>query len=302
MITGIDAVVFGADDFEAGRKFLRDWGLNEAENAPDELRFLTRDRSEVIVRKSDSALLPPTAGQAPTLREVIWGLENEAALKALESRLDRDEARDSEGCLAIRDVDGFTHTFRVTRRTPVAAAGQDSNGPGLHQRVDRRSHVYREAKPIGIGHVVLWSGDFERAAKFYKEDLGFVESDRIKGFGVFLRASTPGPHHNIFLLNRPEKPGVDHVAFTVDNYLEVLGGGLAMERKGWSTRFGPGFHPVSSAFFWYLNSPLGAQLEYYADDDYCTEAWQPKEFQFSPELYTDWAVTGFHKQVGGGHH
>ncbi len=47
-----------------------------------------------------------------------------------------------------------------------------------------------------------------------------------------------------------------------------------MSKKGWQTEIGPGRHPISSAYFWYFHNPLGAPVEYYADDDFCTEVWQ----------------------------
>ena len=250
----------------------------------------------MIICPKDKADMPPAVEEGSTIREFIWGLDSQASLDALATRLGDDAMEDAEGRLAIRDLDGFTHAFRVTTLTPVTAAGQDVNGPHHHRRIDKRSHNYREVHPIGIGHVVMWANDIEKSAAFFQEKLGFVESDRFIGFGIFLRAATPGPHHHMFLQSRPGKPGADHVAFTVDNHLEVLGGGLAMERKGWPTRLGPGFHPISSAFYWYMESPLGPLIEYYADDDYCTEKWEPGAFPISSEMYTDWAVTGFHKQ------
>ena len=49
-----------------------------------------------------------------------------------------------------------------------------------------------------------------------------------------------------------------------------------MNRSEWSTFIGPGRHPISSAYFWYVNSPLGGAFEYYTNDDYLTEEWQPR--------------------------
>jgi catechol-2,3-dioxygenase len=109
---------------------------------------------------------------------------------------------------------------------------------------------------------------------------------------VFLRCQVRGEHHNLFILNRPGKAGINHVAFTVTDIHEVIGGGIAMSRKGWKTEIGPGRHPISSAYFWYFHNPLGAPVEYYADDDYCTEAWQPQSFVRKPELFAEWAIAG----------
>ena len=42
---------------------------------------------------------------------------------------------------------------------------------------------------------------------------------------------------------------LNHVAYTVRDIHEVLGGGLHISRQGWKTQLGPGRHPISSAYF-----------------------------------------------------
>lgn len=64
-----------------------------------------------------------------------------------------------------------------------------------------------------------------------------------------------------------------------------------MNRADWSTFIGPGRHPISSAYFWYVNSPRGA-FEYYTNDDFLTENWQPRELEHSLVSFTEWAVEG----------
>ena len=220
----------------------------------------------------------------PTLREVVWGVADEDELTALSIRLG--------GLASIVDPNGLVHGFRVTRRVPVQADPQDVNGPGVVRRVDARSPIYDRARPISIGHIVLFVDDLEAMLAFFTDRLGFTVSDSYPGHAAFLRARTPGPHHDAFILRRPGNPGLNHVAFTVSNIHEVFGGGLAMSRRGWETDIGPGRHPISSAYFWYFKSPFGGSLEYYADDDWCTNAWEPREFERKPELFAEWAIAG----------
>ncbi|OTL45919.1 glyoxalase, partial [Acinetobacter baumannii] len=102
-----------------------------------------------------------------------------------------------------------------------------------------------------------------------------------------------GYHHDLFLLSVPNKSaGLNHVAFVVRDIHEVIGGGLHMNRSEWSTFIGPGRHPISSAYFWYVNSPLGGAFEYYTNDDYLTEEWQPRVEEHRLELFTEWAIEG----------
>ena len=98
---------------------------------------------------------------------------------------------------------------------------------------------------------------------------------------------------DLFLLQTPEgRCGLNHVAFTVRDIHEVFGGGMHISRCGWDTELGPGRHPVSSAIFWYVNSPLGALWEYYTDEDELTADWQPREFTPGPTVFAEWAIKG----------
>lgn len=290
MICGVDGVTFGVEDMEASKRFLQDWGLDDAGSSETCLRFLTRDRTEVRVRRLDDPALASAMQEGATLREVIWGVRDPDALDAIAARF--DDRFEIEGRPAVMDPNGLAHSFRVVTRVPVTADAQDVNGPGVVRRVDMRSPIYDRARPISIGHVVLFVDDLDKSLSFFLERLGFTVSDSYPGHAAFLRAQTPGPHHDAFVLRRPGKPGLNHVAFTVSNIHEVFGGGLAMSRKGWETDIGPGRHPISSAYFWYLKSPFGGSLEYYADDDWCTEAWEAREYERKPELFAEWAIAG----------
>lgn len=275
--TGVDAVVFGVADMAEARRFLTDWGLRETLAQPDRLVFETQDGGEVIVRPRDAPDLPPAIEPGNTLREVIWGVDDAAAAERLGAQV---------------DPNGLYLRFRLSRRRAVTVTPTPQNAPGSPGRVDRRSPVHERAEPIKLGHVVLFAADFAAMRAFYTETIGFTVSDEYPGHGVFLRCRTPGEHHNLFILNRPGKPGVNHVAFTLRDVHEVIGGGIGMAAKGWKTEIGPGRHPISSAYFWYFHNPLGPPLEYYADDDWCTEAWVPQHFARKPELFAEWAIAG----------
>jgi catechol 2,3-dioxygenase-like lactoylglutathione lyase family enzyme len=276
-LSGIDAVVFGVADIAEAKRFLDDWGTTPVSIAEDRLVYETRDGAQVIVRPRDAEDLPAAMEPGNTLREIIWGAPDAAALPA---------------ALRMTDPNGLALSFRVCQRRAVAVAATQANGPGAPRRIDQRSPVHAQARPVGIGHAVLFAADFAAMRDFYVQRLGFIVSDEYPGHGVFLRCAPRGGHHNLFILNRPGKPGMNHVAFTLADIHEVIGGGIAMAQKGWKTEIGPGRHPISSAYFWYFHNPLGAPLEYYADEDYCTEAWVPQQFTRAPELFAEWAIAG----------
>ena len=293
-LTGIDAVTFGVTDMAEAKRFLDDWGVAPASATADRLVYQTRDGAEVIVRPRDAADLPPPIEDGNTVREVIWGAADEAQLQQTLATLSSvDNVRTgADGLPRVTDPNGLSLAFRVSRRKPVSVTPTPSNAPGSHQRVNQRSPIHDRARPINIGHIVLFAADFAAMRAFYTEKLGFVISDEYPGHGVFTRCQTVGAHHNLFMLNRPGRPGVNHVAFTVSDIHEVIGGGIAMSKRGWKTEIGPGRHPISSAYFWYFENPLAAPLEYYADEDYCTEDWRPGAFERKPELFAEWAIVG----------
>lgn len=279
MIEGIDRITYGVEDIAACRKFFLDWGLKLVREEANGLDFESLNGCELLVRKADDPSLPPAVEAGPTLREVIWGVTSEADLAAL-------------GSVPAVDPNGIGLRFRLTRKRPVAVEGTPANVWGHTARIDTPSPVYDHAEPVEVGHVVFFTDSLEETTKFY-EKLGFVLSDRYPGRGHFLRCSARGGHHDLFLLQMPEaKRGLNHVAFTVRDLHEVIGGGLAMARHGWETQIGPGRHPISSALFWYFKSPAGALVEYYADEDVLTENWKPRDFAPSPAMFAEWAVTG----------
>jgi catechol 2,3-dioxygenase-like lactoylglutathione lyase family enzyme len=293
-LVGIDAVVFGVADMKEATRFLDDWGVSREQASADELVYRTRDGAEVIVRPHDASDLPAPIEAGNTVREVIWGAADETELKKTVDALRGLPGFHvgADGLPRVTDPNGMSLAFRVTRRKPMVIKPTGANAPGSHQRVNQRSPVHERAHPINIGHVVLFANDFAAMRSFYTEKLGFAVSDEYPGHGVFMRCQKVGDHHNLFVLNRPGKPGINHVAFTVTDIHEVIGGGIAMSKKGWKTEIGPGRHPISSAYFWYFENPLAAPLEYYADEDFCTEDWKPGTHERKPELFAEWAIVG----------
>jgi len=287
-IEGIDRVTYGVEDLAACQRFFLDWGLKLVREHSAGLDFESLNGCELLVRKSDDPSLPPAVEPGSTLREVIWGVRGEPDLEALRTR----GLRERDSVLVGVDPNGIGLGFRVTRKRAVDVAGTPANVWGHAARIDQPSPVYERAEPVEVGHVVFFTDALDETTEFYQA-LGFHLSDRYPGRGHFLRCSARGGHHDLFLLQTPEaKRGLNHVAFTVRDLHEVIGGGLHMSRCGWETQLGPGRHPISSALFWYFKSPAGALVEYYADEDVLTENWQPRDFQPSPTMFAEWAIAG----------
>jgi catechol 2,3-dioxygenase-like lactoylglutathione lyase family enzyme len=309
-IEGIDAITYSTDgtsqNWDEARRFFADWGLTALKDSPDTQVWETLNGAQVIVRLPTDASLAPAIEPGPTLREVVWGVESPAGLQALIDTCikQHDSPRvysivgydnssvTPETQLRVIDPHGLPLVFQLSKKRKLAIQGSPTNPYGNTQRVDEPSPVYERATPVDIGHVVLFSSKVLEAEAFY-QSLGFVTSDRYPGRGVFMRCAQRAGHHDLFLLQLPNKPtGLNHVAFTVRDIHEVFGGGLHMSRCGWKTQLGPGRHPVSSAYFWYFNNPCGGLIEYNADEDKLTEKWQSRDFEPGPTVFAEWAIDG----------
>ena len=293
-VLGIDEITYGADDLATCRRFFLDWGLALVQEADDRLVFETLNGCRVIVAAVDHPDLPPAIEAGPTLREVVWGVESEADLALYASRIAALPGfTQGQGRIGCTDPNGLSVRLQVTQKRDVDVQGAAYNTWNRKDRVNQASPAYERAQPIEVGHVVFFVKDVQACERFYVENFGFAASDRYPERGAFLRTAPDGGHHDIFLLQRPDKhAGLNHVAFTVRDIHEVFGGGMHISRCGWDTQLGPGRHPVSSAYFWYFKNPAGALVEYYADEDQLTADWQPREFEPGPTVFAEWAIDG----------
>jgi len=295
-MTGIDRVVYGVEDLATATRFFSDWGLSLLRDEAEVKVFETLEKSQIVLRSNNDPTLPPAIEDGPTVREVVWGAASQADLDAFLERVSPriDISRGEDGIARCVDPNGLSVGFQVSQREKVDIVGIPTNTFDKSYRVDQAAPVYDRAIPIRIAHVVFFVEDIQAHEAFYIDTLGFQITDAYPGRGFFSRCVSEGTHHNLFLLKVPNRPkGINHVSFQLRDIYEVMGGGLHFSGCGWDTQLGPGRHPISSAFFWYFESPGGGLVEYYTDEDYLTESWQPRlDLESTPENYAEWAVSG----------
>ena len=297
MIEGIDAITYGIPDtpkhWMTAKRFLLDWGLVHSLDSVTGFDFETLNEAKVQLVSEHNPDYPPPIEAGATLRRVTWGVTTHAELTRLSTLMQGETTfLKTETGFAVCDPHGLQLCFQLSQKKPVAVKGSPSNPYGGEQRINQPSPVYDRATPVEIGHVVLFSDCLQDAEAFYHR-LGFITSDRYPNRGIFMRCSPTGGHHDVFLLQLPNKPkGLNHVAFTVRDIHEVFGGGLHMSRCGWKTQLGPGRHPISSAYFWYFENPCGGLIEYNADEDHLTADWQAREHTPSATAFAEWAIVG----------
>ena len=290
-LRGIDAITFGVADVQAARRFLDDWGLASVSATADELRYETRDGSEVIVRNEDDRSLPRAIEAGSTVREITWGAHNQYELERTLSHLRNTWPTrvDESGRTIAVEPNGLALSFRISRRRPVAVKTSPVNTPAHQQRIDCRGYKYTRAKPIKFGQMLLFCLDWQRTRRFYANQLGFILSDEYPGWGAFLRCAERAEHHSLFLINRHGRAGVGRVGFTVADIQEIIGAGKTLMERGWKSLNELGRHSTPSTYFWDFHNPLCASFGYLADEDYCTEAWSPKRLQLTTTDVREWA-------------
>jgi catechol-2,3-dioxygenase len=171
-------------------------------------------------------------------------------------------------------------------KAPEAPAAVAASGP----RVDR--HLWRElprqTRPRRLGHMLIFTPDWERAQRFYSEALGLRVADRAAGKVAFMAAGTGVRDHHCFGLINSTHRGFQHASFQVEGIDQIAFGAMQMKREGYEG-FGPGRHALASNLFYYVRDPWGSWLEYYADMDKISEAWEAKDWNDLPYIWPDWA-------------
>jgi len=139
----------------------------------------------------------------------------------------------------------------------------------------------RNVKPLELSHVVLKTTDIDRAYAFYRDHFGFKESDWNGHHMVFLRCNDV--HHQLaFAVSK--SPRLHHVAFEVQDFLEIAKGVYYFGEKGVPRLWGPGRHGAGNNLFSYFWDPDQNIIEYtsdiiriYDDDAWKVTIWPPRD-------------------------
>jgi len=287
-ILGIECLTYGVEDVEKSSRFFEDFGLRRSGSVATVGRFDLPEGSHVLIRHHDDPALPHSSLVGDGVREVIWGVDSEAALEALVAGLstDRKLRRDADGTARFLTDFGLAMGVRLWTKKPVLSAPDPLNAPGSVRRLNQQRKWRLRAYPKGIAHVVFAIPDYQAGYAFMRDRLGFRLSDNQRGFGMYLRADGNNSHHNLLLLNAAAPfPGMDgmhrfhHANFAVEDIDEIMVGANHMLRCGWEpSHLGLGRHRIDSALFYYIPCPAGGEAEYGADADYVDDGWVPRDW------------------------
>ena len=286
-ITRIEALTFGVLDLAACVRFFGDAGLEQLEAGRAGATFSTPERQFIHLRMADDPGLPPPVAAAPTLREVVWGVDTAQALDAIGSELEKDRpvVGDSSGALHARDNTGWGIGFRTT--APELADPGSPRTYNVLRNVNRWNDpvaAYRRARPIRLLHVTLdiQKEGREQAVDFYISRLRFRPIDEVLDTGTFMQCEGDVEHHNLFLCFRPDKAGFNHVALEVRDFDEVIEGGNYMIEQSWQESRVVGRHKLGSNIYRFFHCPAGGRIELAADMDRMDKSFETRTWPKNP--------------------
>ncbi len=179
--------------------------------------------------------------------------------------------------LWIRDPHGMLIHLSERPADPELeeAPAFEINGPGRLVR-KRRSAMspgasYAPAKPLRLGHILVFSPDVLKSVDFVTQALGMGLADRAQDVIAFCCARKDSDHHVLAFAKSPGV-GFHHASFQVSNPDEVGRGGRALiettRQAAMHGDWGFGRHTIGSNFFHYIQDPWGSWFEYYSDMDH----------------------------------
>ena len=199
--------------------------------------------------------------------------------------------------LWVMDPNGML--IHLTERTadPELAAVPpfQINAPGRVTRKGRSAMLpvsqYSPAKPLRLGHILVFSPDVLKSASFVTEALGMGLADRAQDVIAFTCARKNSDHHVVAFAKSPGV-GFHHVSFQVSDPDEVGRGGRALLARSGRGDWGFGRHTIGSNFFHYIQDPWGSWFEYYSDMDHIDDyaLWTPTNYAMEDSL-AGWGPT-----------
>lgn len=266
------------------RQFGRDiLGLQLLEDAGDGALRFRMDEAE--------CRLWVHAGKANDIAYVGWAVADEAAALAISKRVEA-AGRDTHGAdpaeAQAKRVAGFRWFIDPAGFRHELCWGQFVSADPF---VPGRAISGFKTEEQGMGHVVLLVPDLVEADRFYREAMGFHESDCIKsGDRELLFYHCNGRHHSLAIGSPgPDLAGAHHLMLEV-NALDDVGRAIDLcEKMGVPVSKSIGCHTNDRMISTYLFSPSVLRIEYGFGGLEIDNLWQPK-------TYTQTSIWG-HKEL-----
>lgn len=289
-IQRIESVTYSIDDLDECVRFYDDFGLFLVERTDEHAVFETLTGQTLHLDTRPGPSLPPPVENGPTLREVVWGVDTEEELARLVAALEKPR-ESADGVHHTVDETGFGVGLTLARPKPAPVTPRPANSLGNVNRWNTALDAITRVRPLRMCHVALNipKEGREAAVAFYTERLGFRPTDVVEPMGVFMQAPEDDDQHTMLLCHRPDKAGVNHIAYEVPGFDDVIEGGNHMIEHGWREARRLGRHTIGSNVFRFLHAPSGGRVEYAADMDRVDDSYETRRHETTPPHHI-WAL------------
>ncbi|MEU0114418.1 VOC family protein [Streptomyces bobili] len=292
-IQRIESVTYGITDLDTCVRFFDDFGLFLVERTDGHAVFETLTGQTLHLDTDPGPPLPPPVEDGPTVREVVWGVDNREELRRLVTAAGRGrEVRESaDGVFHTVDRSGFGAGLTLARPRKATVEARRTNTYASVTRWNTALEPLTRAHPLRMCHVALniAKDGKDEAVAFYTDVLGFRPTDVVEPMGVFMQAPGDDDQHTMLLCHRPDRVGVNHIAYEVPGFDDVIEGGNFMIERGWREARRLGRHTVGSNVFRFLHAPCGGRVEYAADMDRVDDGYETRVHGTTPPHHI-WAL------------
>lgn len=293
-ICRIEELHYGVEDVAQCTAFFSDFGLEQAEPEHAGALFVTPVGQRLHLRPADDPGLPPALEQGSTIREIAWGVQSSEDLSELGAALaaDREVSEGEDGTLRTHDHTGFGIALRLAAPSGAELWQRGVNATGNEGRWNEPLERLGRAHPYRFCHVALFipTAGWEQAVAFYTERLRFRVTDQLLDMGSFMQAQDDHDQHTLLLAHRADRSAINHVAYEVANFDEVVEGGNHMVASGWKESRRLGRHTIGSNVFRFFQAPCGGRVELAADMDRVADGYGPNIYSERPPHHM-WMLT-----------
>lgn len=186
--------------------------------------------------------------------------------------------------------DPWDTLINLTPAEPTKPVGDEPYAINSCQHINRIDEALfldmkRDRKPRRIGHMLIFTQDYEKVEQWFVDVLGLQVTDRAKGKVSFMGCVDGVSDHHCFGIINSTHRGFQHSSFEVDSIDDIGFNTWRVRKAGYDDGFGPGRHALASNLFQYIKDPWGSWSEYYADMDKITDKWVCRDYEQLPYVW-----------------
>lgn len=258
-------VVVSATDPEAWDRFLVDiTGVMRAADPGDGARHYRIDERPFRFRIEK--------GEADLLLAAAYRISSAAELDALKAKIEEFGRACTDGsaqAAAVRGVDRFFSTTDPSGNRLEFYCGDSADDVEFVSEQGVKGFVTGD---MGMGHAVFGAPEFDRTHEFYRDVVGFHDTDlpcfklsdlpEDKGFRIAFMHADNGRHHSLALGEHPSPPsGCVHLMLEMTSMDDVGRAHDRMRQAEIQESATLGRHSNDKTFSFYMQTPGGFDLE-----------------------------------------